>query len=89
MNSPPIIKREPIQILAQKTVVTDPKDSRKDSRNSIRPLLEEAGYTFDYERYSRTLRVRDGVNTEVLRIVGVKGIEDFARFSIITVLFNI
>lgn len=65
-----------IQILGQKTVVAD----EKESRNSIRPLLEEAGFRLDYEKFSRTLTVSDA-SEKLVRIVWVKWVQDFERLS--------
>jgi len=65
-----------IQILWQKTVVADPKDSR----NSVRPLLEKAGFNLDYDSYARELTVSEW-KEKIANIVWVKWIQDLTMFS--------
>ncbi len=60
-----------LQITSQKTAVLE----EKDSRNSIRPVLEQAGFSLDFEKYSRTLSVFDGKQL-IASIVWVKWIQD-------------
>lgn len=65
-----------LDITSQKTAVLDDKDSR----NSIRPILEEAWFSFEYTDVTRTLLVLDG-KEKIANIVWVKWIEDFRRRS--------
>ena len=70
---------KPLQMISQKTAVLD----EKESRNSIRPVLEEAGFSMEYNDISRILSVFDA-NKNVANIMWIKGIEDFRRRSLYT-----
>ncbi len=71
-----------LQITSQKTAVLD----EGQSRNSIRPVLEQAGFDMLYEPYSRTLLVLDSPNEVIASIIWVKGVQDFERQSKFTPL---
>jgi len=65
-----------LDITAQKTVVQDPKESR----NSIRPLLEQAGFWMKIDTYFREIQVLDG-KEQIARILWIKWNSDILSRS--------
>jgi hypothetical protein len=65
-----------INILSQKTAVLN----EKESRNSIRPIIEEAWFWMEYNDAARILSVLDW-KEQIAQIVWVKWVSDFANLS--------